>query len=442
MSGFKVFSSGQDLDELFQPRTGTDPSAQLVPFVTRAGQNLSERYYPYTSGTKAIMTGFKFFDTSGNIQDLNDYYRKGPSWSGVGSGTSSAVTAISVLDASNVYVGGLFTTVLDVSGVSVTGTSRIAKWNANTSTWSALIEGANNTVRTIYALDLSNVYVGGEFSKTDASYNRFAIWNANTSTWRTLGTGVSTTGISVVYAVYAVNTSNVYVGGIFANASGIPGTTNIAKWNGTTWTRMGSGSMSNTVSYAVTSIYAVNTSNVYVGGNFNNVLDVSGNAVAKTAYIAKWNGSTWSALGSGMNSTVNAIYALNASNVYVGGAFTNALDAGGNPVAKTAYIAKWNGSTWSALGSGTTSTVNAIYALDESNVYVGGVYANALDVSGNPVSGTFGISKWNGNNWSALVSGLSDNAAVSIGALNTFNVYIGGSFTKTDASYNYIAKWG
>src|SRR5204863_176191 len=40
-------------------------------------------------------------------------------------------------------------------------------------------------------------------------------------------------------------------------------------------------------------------------------------------YIAKWNGTSWSALGSGMNSSVYAL-SLSGTNVYAGGLFTTA----------------------------------------------------------------------------------------------------------------------
>src|SRR5437899_9743848 len=45
---------------------------------------------------------------------------------------------------------------------------------------------------------------------------------------------------------------------------------------------------------------------------------------------------------------------LSGSNLYAGGEFTT---AGGSAVN---YIAKWNGSSWSALGSGMSSTVFAL----------------------------------------------------------------------------------
>lgn len=73
MSGFKI-STGADLDTLFEDRTAIDPSEQYVPYNTSNGKSLSEMYFPYTSGTKTVTTGFRVTDASGNAQDLNNYY--------------------------------------------------------------------------------------------------------------------------------------------------------------------------------------------------------------------------------------------------------------------------------------------------------------------------------------------------------------------------------
>src|SRR6185436_1985265 len=97
-------------------------------------------------------------------------------------------------------------------------------------------------------------------------------------------------------------------------------------------------------SLSVRAIAVSPTGEVYVGGTF---LTIDGLAANR---IAKWNGTTWSALGSGVNSTVNAI-AVSGTDVYVGGSF---LTAGGIAVNR---IAKWDGTSWSALGSGVGDSV-------------------------------------------------------------------------------------
>src|SRR5262249_22910409 len=97
--------------------------------------------------------------------------------------------------------------------------------------------------------------------------------------------------------------------------------------------------------------------NLYIGGDFIVAFDVGANG------IAKLDGTRWSALGSGLTGSspnVPTVWALAVvgSNLYAGGNFTN---AGG--VAAT-NIAKWNGSSWSALGSGMAG--GSVYALAAS----------------------------------------------------------------------------
>jgi hypothetical protein len=57
--------------------------------------------------------------------------------------------------------------------------------------------------------------------------------------------------------------------------------------------------------------------NVYAGGA---LFSTAGGAVAN--HIAKWNGSAWSTLGSGMDSYVYALALDSAGNIYAGGNFT------------------------------------------------------------------------------------------------------------------------
>ena len=83
---------------------------------------------------------------------------------------------------------------------------------------------------------------------------------------------------------------------------------------------------------------------LYVVGDFTFIGTTAANR------IAKWNGSAWSALGSGMDNQVFAL-AVIGTDLYAGGNFTTATNAG--PTAVTVNrIAKWNGSAWSADQSG------------------------------------------------------------------------------------------
>ncbi len=109
------------------------------------------------------------------------------------------------------------------------------------------------------------------------------------------------------------------------------------------WTNPGS--MPNGALTGGVTALAVSGGDVYVGGWFQ---DAAG--IAEADSVARWNGNAWSALGGGggTGALTGQVFALAVSggDVYMGGFFT---DAGGIPEAD--YVARWNGSSWSALGA-------------------------------------------------------------------------------------------
>jgi hypothetical protein len=141
---------------------------------------------------------------------------------------------------------------------------------------------------------------------------------------------------------------DLYVGGSFT-AAGAVAANRIAKWDGSSWSALGTGMNgaifalawdgSNPSTGSELALSAVKGQALYAGGIFT----TAGGAAAK--YIAKWDGASWSALGTGMNNYVYTL-AWDGSNLYAGGMFTTAGGAAAN------YIAKWDGSSWSALGTG------------------------------------------------------------------------------------------
>ncbi|MEI7634167.1 MAG: hypothetical protein WCK47_07785, partial [bacterium] len=149
---------------------------------------------------------------------------------------------------------------------------------------------------------------------------------------------------------------DLYAGGWFDTAGGV--TVNyIARWDGSSWSALGSGMNSSVLALAVSG------SDLYAGGNFSTAGGVSANRVAK------WDGSSWSALGGGMDNAVSAL-AVSGSDLYAGGNFTRAGEVTVN------RIAKWDGSSWSALGAGMNSRVNAL-AVIGSDLYAGGYFGTA-----------------------------------------------------------------
>ena len=132
---------------------------------------------------------------------------------------------------------------------------------------------------------------------------------------------------------------------------------------------------------------------LYVGGNFTNAGGVPAN------YIAQWNGSTWSALGTGANAPIQSMAIAPNGDLYVGGDFTN---VGGVSVSA---LARWNGSAWSDVGGGvdyvdptTTPRIDSLAFDAAENLYVGGTF----DQAGTGLLPVRNIAKWNGSNWSAV----------------------------------------
>ena len=326
----------------------------------------------------------------GNFQNANrdsrmDYLIRwdGSAWNPVGGLTQGSlnnqVFALAA-DGTDLYVGGLFNSASEAD-VLIPGTSRIAKWDTLTETWSALGSGISSGSVSALAVDASHtVYAGGSFTNAGAIPEADYIAKWNGSAWSALaGNGAGDGALNATVYAIAVNSSRLYIGGLFTSVkdtsnTAIPNAAYLAQWSGTTWS-----AMPGTTTAFDGSIQALAYAggNLYVGGSFSNANNISG-----TSSIAKWNSSTliWSAMGNDpVNAAVYAI-AVDGTDVYIGGPFTNVAN-GVTPIPTADYIAKWNGSTWSALGSngaGNGSLNSAVFALTiiQNDLWVGGDFLN------------------------------------------------------------------
>jgi hypothetical protein len=129
--------------------------------------------------------------------------------------------------------------------------------------------------------------------------------------------------------------------------------------------------------------------------------------------------------------------------MYVGGNFRLA----GGIAAE--YVARWNGTSWSAVAGGTTDhEVRTMEVFDDgsgSALYAGGYFTNIEGVSANRVA------RWDGSSWTALGGGISGTSGLGgdiVRALASYDagsgpaLYAGGSFLLAGGTAaRYFAAW-
>jgi hypothetical protein len=254
----------------------------------------------------------------------------------------------------------------------------------------------------------------------------------STPQWLPLGQGLDGEPFMQSMLVYK---GELYVAGRFKYTAN-QRLRNIARWNGTRWDSVGSGL--NEYSDAL----CIYNNELYVSGEFK---EAGGKPAHK---IAKWNGNRWDSVGSGSNWGASTMAAFNGK-LYVGGPF----DVLGN---KPVYgLGVWSGNTWSPMkeelvGNYTVCETGScagkivlclpcVYSLLAYNgcLYVGGNFKKAGKLVVN------NIAKWNDTTWTTIGHGLNDSNSVVEGmAVYNGKLYVAGDFTKIDGkTMNNIAMW-
>ena len=421
------------------------------------------------------------FSNAGALAVSNIAKWDGASWSTLAGGTENAVLALCGYDPGSgleLRVGGGFRTAAGIEA------NFLASWSG--STWSAFASGVNNEVVALSVYDdgagPALVAAGAFTNMQGIAANEIAGWNG--SGWSAFGSGLSGGLRATALATYDDGTGTaLYVGGDFTSAGGTS-TLRIAKWDGQAWSGVGGGLYYVGQPHAVAVVAAMLAYDdgsgpaLYVTGLFNSAGGVAVNG------IARWNGSSWSAVGTGgvggysfavfddgagpalflgaggsvrkwsgsawtvlpplTNATLPNPAVLSLATfddgsglaLYAGGQFTV---AGGVPVD---YVAKWNGSSWSALGTGLDGMAVSLSAHDDGTgpaLFVGGMFSVA---GGVPVTN---IAKWNGTGWSSLGAGMSPWPVQALASFDDGGgpaLFAGGRFTLSPAGDSYLAKWG
>ncbi len=305
-------------------------------------------------------------------------------------------------DLGNLYVCGDFTAIGD------TLANQVAKWNGNE--WQALGEGLSGNAYSL-AMVGTNLFAGGWFLKEGQFPFQVARWDG--TSWHAAGAGFD-------QAVWVLMSSGgqCYAGGEFTKISETE-VNGLAVFDGELWTGIGGGVKAN-VGAGYVGALAVRGSDLYVGGYFDEVGGVAAQAVAR------WDGHAWHALGAGLGTAGGApsvsSFFVSGSDLYVGGYFETA----GN--ADAFGIAKWDGSTWSSLGDGLQNDSMGsagIYAMEMlgSNLYVAGDFRYA---GGNVA---YSMAKWSEGQWVSLFSNYGEGEIYTLSGTDG-KVFAGGTFRR------------
>lgn len=439
------------------------------------------------------------FTTAGGLAATNLARWDGTNWWPVGGGIKGTVNVLAS-NGEELYVGGTFT---NVGALSV---QNIAKWDGQN--WNNLAGGLSGPSPSVTSILVTNeeIFVGGRFIAAGGiSATNIATWNG--ASWTGLGNGL----IGPAYAL-TKNGNNLYAAGGVTNF-GLPF---ISEWDGTTWTNLlptnlpmggpikvlffetnelyaggvslpgiaSSGDLirmvgtdwlkipapfasSSTLPYSCGSVRRQNK--LYFAGLVDNTMSGYGYG------IQAYDKSNWNVLGAGMALSGNfSIHvqslAFAGEDLIAGGRFQFANGSIGPHL-----VAKWNGKTWSSLGTGITIPNNRngevqTLATDGNIVFAGGVsfpngvttyqvnrwdgtnwasigeqipsFATALATRGDEVfvGGAFGLQKWDGTNWLSFGGGVS--GPVNAIAIRSNSVFVGGSFTNAgNSSAKYVALW-
>ena len=346
------------------------------------------------------------FDSVGGVAAANLARWNGSAWAPVATGFNGLVRTATALSNGNVVVGGTFT--VTPGGPA----NRIASWNG--STWSPLGGGVDNTVSAIAAMPNGDLVVGGAFLNAGGvAVNRIARWNG--ATWSPLGTGCDAS----VFALAVMPNGDLVAGGVFATAGGVVAN-GIARWNGTSWSPLGAGIASSSFP-GVYALAVLPNGDLVAGGIFTSAGGVAANR------IARWNGASWSPLGSGLGGFASpqlaawCLAVLSDGSIVAAGGFSN---AGG---VSASNIARWNGATWAPMGQGLGGSVYALAPLPNGEVVACGSFTLTGGTTVNR------IARWTGSAWSALGDGLTGQYTnLTTGALAlrpNGEVVVGGGFS-------------
>ncbi len=280
--------------------------------------------------------------------------------------------------------------------------------------WYALGGGTNGTVSELLRMGNGDLLLAGEFSQAGGiAATRVARWN---------GTGYVLMGSVVEGTITSAIEFNgdIYLGGIFG-----PGTTDLARWNGSTW------EMSTVFSSKIAHV-----SDLHI---HDGVLHAAGSTTgfAGTSYgVKKLVNGNWQNVGQELNGEIRSMESFDGTLV-CGGAFTGDFFESDTSLL---HIARLNIGTWDQVGDGLNGTVRDLL------VHLGQLHA-AGDCVGE-VATYFGLARIGAgaSTWEPLMPNVANymysplDGIVGINAMlpdpDGVRIHLGGNFYAAEMMTN------
>jgi hypothetical protein len=332
----------------------------------------------------------------------------GQGWQPVGDGFNWEVRCLYSDTIDNLlYCGGGFKS---SGALKVRGISKWIglKWDSLQSGFDDFGTGNPQPTHSIIRYE-NKIYVLGVFSTAGGIPSPgLARWNG--ASWDTLQCFQNISG-----GRSNILNGELYIYGNFTNICGQQ-CRYIAKFDGTNWTGIDYGI---DTTFGLIGSYEIFQGEPYIAGNLLPIKD-----------IFKWDGTQAVQLGQGILGGISFIndITIYQNELYVAGYFWQSDgNAGDN-------IMKWNGTSWTSIGGGLNNQVNDL------KVYGGYLYAvGAFDHAGGiPASR---LARWDGISWSAIGPEVFDNAINCIEFYNN-ELYVAGGFWHVDTlTVNRIAKY-
>jgi hypothetical protein len=356
-------------------------------------------------GQPAILVAAGRFTIAGTNFVSGIAYWDGASWQPVGavirSSVQGEIDSLAVLPNGNLVAGGAFNMAGGISATNIAG--------FDGTNWYALGQGIGTATNaaTVYALAVlptGDLVAGGSFQTAGGvSSTNIALWDG--STWSALGDGSMGGSSSAVYAMAVATNGDLFVTGAFASIGGVPAA-GVARWDGASWSPLGAGASANCIAI-------MPNGDVVVGAS-------------------RWNGSTWATMNSGLFNVqeINALAVLPDGTLVIGGQF----NVSGAPA--SASVAYWTGLTWTPFGAGADNSVNALTVLGTNSFVASGAF---LSAGGHHAAR---IARWDGVHWNFYGSGFSPGSINAFVRMPNGDIIAGGSFIGAGTvEATNVARW-